>query len=311
MKTIIGALVIGVLTNPLTAQQIDVQVDTKAIEASVEEMAEIAIENVFESFDKVKYKNKDKGKLQEQATQEFEIPLSRPGERGFLDLASRNGRLTVTGYDGPTVKVKVIKYGKKVEQKKSENGMRLISNGGFNFDASENNNKVKVDSDGWNTRVDFVVQVPRNFDLKLDAYNNGFIVVEGVTGEFDIESYNGPITMKDVGGAVSASTYNGSIKIDFNKVTPDTPMSFETYNGDVDISVPGGTKFSARMKTNRDIFTDFESFDLSQPEPVTNKNGSRGGYSIKFENWVQGDLNGGGPKVTMKTRNGNVYIRKN
>ncbi|WP_141719643.1 DUF4097 family beta strand repeat-containing protein [Roseivirga misakiensis] len=311
MKTIISALVIGAMAYPLSAQQIDVQVDVKSIEASVEEMAEIAVENVFESLGQVKVKNKGKAELQEQSTQEIDIPLSRPGERGFLDLATRNGRLKVTGYDGATVKVKVIKYGKKIDKNKTKNGLRLVSNGGFNFDASENNNRVKVDSDGWNTRVDFEVQVPRNFDLKLDTYNNGYIDVDGVNGEFDMESYNGPITMTNIGGAVSASTYNGSIKVAFNEVTPDTPMSFETYNGDVDISVPDGTKLSAKMKTNRDIYTDFESFTLSQPEPETNKSDSRGGFSIKFDNWVQGDLNGGGPSVTMKTRNGNVYIRKN
>jgi hypothetical protein len=75
-----------------------------------------------------------------------------------------------------------------------------------------------------------------------------------------------------------------------------------TYKGD--------GKLITKMKTNRDIFTDFEAFSLSQPAPTKNQTDGRG-FSIKFENWVEGDLNGGGAEVTMKTRNGNIYIRKN
>jgi len=310
IKTVIGALAIGLLTNPVIGQVIDVNVDTRAFEASVEALAEIAVENVFESFGDFG-KEKNKNKLQEQASQEVEIPLSRPGERGTLDFDSRNGRVKITAYDGATVKVKMTKYSKKVDKKDSKSGMRLISNGGFNFEASERNNVVKIENEGWGSRVDFEIQVPKNFNMKVETYNNGHINIEGVNGELDIESYNGPITLTNISGSASASTYNGAVKVSFNKVTADVPMNFETYNGDVDITVPDGTKFSARMKTNRDIFTDFEAFNLSQPKPTTNKDEGRGGYNIKFENWVQGDLNGGGSAVSMKTRNGNIYIRKN
>ena len=129
-------------------------------------------------------------------------------------------------------------------------------------------------------------------------------------GEMNVESYNGPITMNKIEGSASASTYNGAIEITFDKVTADAPMVFTTYNGNVDISVPDGTKMTTKMKTNRDIFTDFDTFTLgeSQPETKAGKNGR--GYSVKYENWVQGKLNGGGPDVTMKTTNGNIYIRK-
>lgn len=310
MKTIVCALVAGFLSSPIMAQVVDVQVDTRALETSVERIAEMAVEGVFGVFeDDNKHKNKEK--LQEQASQEVEIPLSRPGERGTLDFDSKNGRVKITGYDGSTVKVKMIKYGKKVDKDQSKNGMRLISNGGFNFEASERNNVVKIENEGHSSRVDFEIQVPKNFNMKVEAYNNGHVNIEGVNGELDIESYNGPITLTNISGSASASTYNGAVKVTFSSVTTDVPMSFETYNGDVDITVPDGTKFSTKMKTNRDIFTDFESFDLSQPKPTRNRDERREGYSIKFENWVQGDLNGGGADLTMKTRNGNIYIRKN
>ncbi len=308
MKTILMALIAGFMIKPALAQDIDVKVDTRQLEASVERIAETAVEHVMAGFGDGHHNKSER--LQEQSTQEVEIPLTNPGERGTLKVDSRNGRIKIVGYDGRTVKVKMIRYGKKVSKSSDKNGMRLISNGGFNFEASEQNNNVKVENEGWNNRVDFEIQVPKNFDLKVESYNNGHIDVEGVDGELDLESYNGPITMTNISGSASASTYNGAVKAIFTSVTADVPMNFDTYNGDVDITVPGGTKFSTKMKTNREIYTDFESFNLIQTKPTRNRDPRRGGTSIKIENWVQGDLNGGGAEVTMKTRNGNIYIRR-
>lgn len=307
IRTIVMVLVAGLMISPAFGQ-IDVKVDTRELEASVERIAEAAVGDVMVMFDDDD--DDDDRQMQEQSSQEVEIPLTKPGERGVLRIVSKNGRIKVVGYDGRTVKVKMIKYGKKVDKSDSKNGMRLISNGGFNFEASEYNNNVTIKNEGWNSRVDFEIQVPKNFDVAAGSYNNGHINIEGINGELDVESYNGPITLLNIGGSASASTYNGAVIATFTKVTDNAPMNFATYNGDVDITVPDGTKFTTKMKTNRDIFTDFESFSLSQQEPTNSTREGRG-YSIKFENWVQGDLNGGGAEVTMKTRNGNIYIRKN
>ena len=56
------------------------------------------------------YRNSDKYVQDEQ---EIEIPLSKPGERGKLIVDSHNGRINISGYDGQTVKVKIVKYNKK------------------------------------------------------------------------------------------------------------------------------------------------------------------------------------------------------
>lgn len=246
----------------------------------------------------------------QEETQEMEIPLSRPGERGVLSVEAHNGRITIKGYDGPTVKVKLIKYGKKVSNNSSNGGMRRIGGGSFDVEAQEYDNVVKIESESWGNRVDFEIQVPKNFDIKAESYNNGHIWIEDVEGLMEVESYNGPITLKEVNGAASASTYNGAIKVEFANLRPDTPMAFSTYNGDVDLTLPTGSKITAKMKTNRDIFTDFNEFTLSENKPTRSEN-RRGRYSIKFEDWTTGAVNGGGPEVMMKTTNGNIYIRKN
>ena len=310
MKSLFVALMLLTGISAAKAQNVKVDVNPN-IQVDVQSIVDNVVASINEEFDfdfapSLNIQS-GQGDYQE-ATQEIEIPLSKPGERGSIEVDSRNGKVKITGYDGPTVKVKIIKYEKKVSGD-SKNGMRLISSGGFSFQASENNNRVKVENEGWNDRADFEIMVPKNFNVKADTYNNGTIIVEGVNGEVNVESYNGPITLTGISGSASASTYNGAIEVTFNKVTADAPMAFSTYNGNIDISVPDGTKFSTKMKTKRDIFTDFEAFKLKQTQPVTNKS-DKDGYSVKYENWVEGDLNGGGAEVRMKTTNGNIYIRK-
>lgn len=331
MKTFLIGLMTTAVSLSALAQQVDpniqVKVDPKVkvkldshfdvdeqVIIDVQEIAHEAIANVMLEMEHVnvdlnlKHNSNDNAKYQE-TSQEIEIPLSKPGERGTLNVDSRNGRVKITGYDGPTVKVKMVKYEKKVSESKSGQGMRLVSSGGFNFEATEYNNVVKLENEGWNDRVDFEIQVPKNFNIKAETYNNGNIEISGVNGEINIESYNGPITLNNISGSASASTYNGAIVAVFTKVTADAPMAFSTYNGNVDISVPDGTKFTAKMKTSREIYTDFDSFSIKQTKPVTNK-GNGGRFNVKYENWVEGDLNGGGAEVMMKTTNGNIYIRK-
>lgn len=280
------------------------------LEAKMEKTLSKSLDKVFKNWEGSTY---DQSNYEYQTNeQEIEIPLTSPGERGKLDIESKNGRLTITAYEGKTVKIKMIKYGKKVSKNESKDGMRLISSGSFNVEAQEYRNTVKVENEGWGGgRIDFEVQVPANFDIKAESYNNGHILIEGIDGELNVESYNGPITLKDIKGSASASTYNGAVKVSFISVTADTNMAFSTYNGDVDLTIPGNAKITAKMKTNKDIYTDFDNFDLDESPSATNDRGRRGNYRVKFENWVRGNVNGGGPEVMMKTTNGNIYIRKN
>lgn len=248
--------------------------------------------------------------LIQEDSQEVEIPLSKPGQRGVLNVESHNGQVKIAAYEGATVKVKMIKYGKKVDRSSDKQGMRLLSSGGFSVKAEEYNNTVSIENEGWGNRVDFEIQVPEGFDISAETYNNGEIEITGVKGELNVESYNGPITLNDISGSASASTYNGRVLASFASVTPNAPMVFTTYNGNIDLTVPAGTKLSARMKTNREIYTDFEQFSLKNTSPKTEKNIEGKGYTLKYENWVEGSLNGGGPEVMMETRNGDIYIRR-
>ena len=94
------------------------------------------------------------------------------------------------------------------------------------------------------------------------------------------------------------------------KVTNDIPMSFNTYNGDVDITLPASVKASLKLRSSRgEVYTGFDVV-MSKAPPVKKTESESGTYKVYLDNWVKGDINGGGPEFTMKNYNGDIYIRK-
>ena len=104
-------------------------------------------------------------------------------------------------------------------------------------------------------------------------------------------------------------SYNGDVKATFDKVTDGTPMSFSTYNGDVDLSFPAAIKGTFKMKTEQgEIYTGFEMKIVSSG-PIKQED-KKGGFKLKIDEWKRGDVNGGGAEITARSQNGDIYIRK-
>jgi hypothetical protein len=109
---------------------------------------------------------------------------------------------------------------------------------------------------------------------------------------------------------VVATTYNGEIKVGFDKITEGTPMSFVTYNGDIDLTFPATLKASLKMKTQQgEIMTGFD-VKLSAAAPVQKADSKGGTYKVTLDEWVRGDVGGGGPEFIMRNYNGDILIRK-
>lgn len=256
-----------------------------------------------------------------QPNGEFSVPLSDPGKRGSLNVKLNTGSITVKGTARKDV---LIKYTQRQEsrhshkdddcddckEKKETGGLRRISSGTVDLEAGENNNNVKVSSESWNNAIDLMIEVPSGMDMKVKAYNDGDIVISDVEGEVEITNYNGEITAKNISGSVVASTYNGEIKVTFDKVKEGTPMSFSTYNGDIDLTLPPTLKASLKMKTERgEIYSGFD-VNLVKTGPIQKKETSSGTYKVTIDDWVKGDINGGGPEFVMKNYNGDILLRK-
>jgi hypothetical protein len=266
-----------------------------------------------------------------QSANEFTVPLSDPAKRAKLKAHLNVGSITVKGTGRKDVLVKYKEAenegdednGNDNENKEerenehngknvpdSKEGLRRIGGGGMDLEVTENNNYVKVESDSWNHRINLEIEVPYGVDIEVNTYNDGDLMVSNIQGELALTNYNGEITALNISGSVVASTYNGEIKATFDKVTEGTPMSYSTFNGDIDLTFPATIKATLKMKTEQgEIFTGFD-FKIMSSGPVQKKDTQSGTFKVVIDDWKRGDINGGGPDITLKNYNGDIIIRK-
>jgi Putative adhesin len=247
-----------------------------------------------------------------QSSGDFPVPLSDPAKRGKLKAHLNYGSITVKGTARKDVLVKYssVSEGKDHDNKSGKEGLKRISGGTMDLEVSENSNYVKVESGSWNNKMDLVIEVPTGFDVKVSSYNDGDILISNVEGEVEITTYNGEIAAENISGSVIATTYNGEIKVTFDKVKEGVPMSYSTYNGDIDITFPAALKATFKMKTEQgEILSGFD-MKMIESGPVQKKDTKSGTYKVVIDEWVKGEVNGGGPEISMRNYNGDVIIRK-
>lgn len=246
---------------------------------------------------------------QEIHEESFTIPLSKPGSSGKLDIDLHNGGVTVEGYGGSEVMIIMKTYVEKENNQESDReGLKRIANSGMDVEISEEDNVVEIDG-GHSGRADFIVKVPAKFDLDIGTHHNGEVNISNISGEVEVDCHHGAISMKKISGSIIADTHHGGITATFVSVTPDKPMAFSTYHGDVDITFPAGTNFDAKVKSVKgDIYTDFDvEMKLQQAQDKTSDSGRR---EIKIGGWMFGEVGTGGQEYMFNTYHGDVIMRK-
>ena len=250
-----------------------------------------------------------------QSENQFTVPLSDPSQRATVKAHLNYGSITVKGTGRKDV---LVKYSSEKDEDKdrdrddsdSRSGLKRVGGGGMDLEVTENKNRVNIQSNSWHHRVNLEIEIPSGSDLQLHTYNGGDLMVTNVEGELALTNYNGEITALNISGSVVASTYNGEIKVTFDKVAPETPMSFSTFNGDIDLTFPSTLKATLKMKTEQgEIFTGFD-VNITSSGPVQKKDMQGGVYKVVVDDWKRGEINGGGPEITMKNYNGDILVRK-
>jgi hypothetical protein len=245
------------------------------------------------------------------------VPLHDPGRPAHVRVNMLNGGITVNGYDGKEVLVESrARSGEESHHSRppKADGMRLLNlPGGSGLEVVEDNNVVTVKTTDFNRATDLVISVPRRSSLELKCMNNGDISVSQVDGEIDANNLNGKVTLKNVSGSVLAHSLNGEVTVSMDRVDGSKPMSFSTLNGDIDVTLPGSTRASVRMKTdNGEIYSDFE-VKLDPTAAHVNQEGGKqpdGTFKLKFDHTLRGTINGGGPEFQFTSFNGRIYIRR-
>lgn len=242
--------------------------------------------------------------------EQIAIPLTSPGQPGELTLKMIHGSLQISGHDGDEV---IVRFDNGVEKQPeseiTQEGLRRISGTSPGFDVYEHNNRVEVQNISPVRENHFEIMVPRNFSLNLSMVHGDNFLVENVNGELDINHVNGDVELIDIGGSALVNTVNGNIRATFRDVTDGKPMAFSNVNGNIDITLPASAQLTAKMRSEwGDMFTDFD-MNIQQGENIRSGASRSGGYQVSVNNWVLGEINGGGPEYLFKTLRGNIYIR--
>lgn len=236
--------------------------------------------------------------LQETFDRTFD---ARPG--ALVLLSNVNGKITIHSSNDSRV---VIHAEKRVESRDSDAARHAMTE--MTIEAMPADGGVRIvtheprSADGgfWsfllgdnvNTSVTYDIVVPRTMDLDISNVN-GMIAASDVSGRLRIETTNGKIELARCSGTVDASTTNGGIRAELVQVAAGRDLSFETTNGRITVIVPPTLAADIDAGTTNGSITS----DLA----VTTKS---------FEsNSLRGAVNGGGPKVRLRTTNGGIEIR--
>ena len=253
------------------------------------------------------------GAGQLRAQDRMTIPFRSTTQPRKLVVDSMLGSVTVRGYEGQEVIVESSGGSAGRKPKKAQEpppGMHRIGPASGDIQASEENNVVKVTGGIFSGGADLVIQVPIQTAVSVKTMSGREILIENVSGEIEANNMNGRVNIVNVSGSVVAHSMNGKVTASLNTVMPDKAMSFSTFNGDVDVTLPAAIKANVKMKTDRgDMFTDFDIQLDSQPRSITEKDKS-GRVRVRADRTTVGLINGGGPEIQFTSFNGDILIHK-
>lgn len=215
-----------------------------------------------------------------------------------------NGRVTVTAWDQPRVRVVARK---EVEANKDDlkEVMRELRveivqrDGGLVVNTHYPKRGQGVSSlfdwltgDHVQAQVRYDITVPRTMNVEV-TNTNGAIYLSNVTGRHELDTTNGKIDVSRCSGSLDASTTNGSINAELVQIAKGQPLRFETTNGRISVALPASLAADVdAATTNGSIRTDL---------PIATTRISR--------NSLRGAINGGGTPLKMRTTNGGIEIR--
>lgn len=243
--------------------------------------------------------------------EELAIPLSRPGQPVELQASGLQTSFTVEAYEGQQVLVDVVASEKeeRSSRKAPPPGMRRLSGAGLGVEAEEEANRVRVMVEGHGAQK-VRIRVPRTTSVHVSTVNGGQIDVRGVSGQHEIENVNGGISATDVAGTVVAHTTNGNVKVTLTRIDAGKPMSFVSFNGNVDVTFPAGLAADLTLRSdNGDVFTDFD-VEVQESAATRKESKSGGRYRVSIDKSMKAKVGGGGAEITLRTFNGDIYLRK-
>ena len=139
--------------------------------------------------------------------------------------------------------------------------------------------------------VNYKIQMPKTARLNIKDYKSKTKIF-GLQAPMKLETYKGEVKVVDISGPLDLETYKGQVDVEFAKFTDES--RFDTYKGEIEISVPQNSAFTIDADFNKK--TNFSSeFDIT-----TAPN--------KRKHHFRQDINGGGTVLKLSSDKGEIRL---
>jgi hypothetical protein len=248
-----------------------------------------------------------------QDDQRLVVPLNDPARPAVLEVALFSGDIEVEGYDGNEIIIVADAPMRDSEQEEAPraDGLRRVQTSSVGLTVEQGGNTVSVRMDFSPRNVDLEVRVPRRTSVHANLVNGGDISITGVTGEHELQNVNGDVIAMDISGSAVLNSTNGDVRATFTSVAADRSMSFTSFNGDVDVTLPANLAADLLVNSQQgDVFTDFEFIERQDPAAVERSGDAGGRYRVRMQRETSYEIGGGGRDIQLRTFNGDIMIRK-
>jgi hypothetical protein len=191
-------------------------------------------------------------------------------------------------------------------------GLRPLSalgpdNTGIGLHINQDGNTVTISGTRRNnSSSDYRISLPADIRLKIDygSFNSDDIIISGMNNEVEVKSQVGDLEFADVTGPIVASTLSADINIRFTSLNQSAPSLITSISGDIDITLPQGSKGNLHLgSVSGEIYTDLEFDSVETTGRQSNINYNAGTLADTR-------LNGGGVEFTVKSVSGDIFLRK-
>jgi hypothetical protein len=240
------------------------------------------------------------------------VPLSDASRPARLEIALFQGDIEVRAYDGNEIVIVTdAPLENDAEDEPRADGLRRIQSSSVGLTVEEHANTVSVRMDFSPHSADLSVQVPRRTSVQANLVNGGDITIVGVTGEHELANVNGDVIATDISGSAVLNSTNGDVRASLVAVEATKPMSFTSFNGDVDVSLPANLAADLIVASQQgDVFTDFEVAAENDPAVIERNADAAGRYRVRMQRTTRYVIGGGGADIQLRTFNGDILIRK-
>jgi DUF4097 and DUF4098 domain-containing protein YvlB len=227
------------------------------------------------------------------------------GDNGLLKLETNSGSLRIDSHNEDLVKVTVQIDGKdedlmNVSFDKSGNDVTIIGQRERNYNGWGRGNRLKVS---------YKITVPEHYNLDVDT-SGGSIKISNLVGTVNAHTSGGSISLGRIDGLVDINTSGGSINVD--EVTG--TIKAHTSGGSVNAKISQQPSGDSKLTTSGGSITVYLANDIAVDLTARTSGGRvHSDFDVngeKRKKSIRGAINGGGPKLVLKTSGGSVRIKE-